>query len=117
MISLLKPIIVKIFSNLRLERVKERVKKNFEYAVKDDEIILDVIFGFDEKSQVVVVLTNNHLYVVGDILIHKIRRDHIEQINETKGLFARLIEVKTKDKAEYFKVYSKRGVKSLKEWL
>jgi predicted transcriptional regulator len=117
MISFLKPLIVKIFSSINLEKIRERVKKNFEYVVKDDEIVLDVIFGYDNKSQVIVIMTNNHLYVMGDILIHKIKRNNIEDISVVKGLFAKLIKVTTIDDTQYFKVYSKRGANALKEWL
>ena len=113
----LRPLIAKIFSSISVEKIKERVKKNFEYVVNDDEVVLDVMFGYDEKSNVVVVTTNKHLYVLGDILIHKIRKDHIIEINVSKGLFARLVEIKTSNSTDYFKVYSKRGTKSLREWL
>lgn len=105
-------------SVVSIEGIKERAKKNFEYVVNDDEVVLDVMFGYDEKSQVIIVLTNKHLYVLGDIVIHKVKKNEILEIMDYKGLVTKLIEVQavTEDPV-YFKVYSKRAVKALKEWL
>lgn len=113
-----KALLRQLFSLISIESIKERVRKNFEYVVNDDEVVLDVMFGYDEKTQVIIVLTNKHLYVLGDTIIHKVKRNEILDMLEYKGLVSRLIEVLTvTEDPIYFKVYSKRAVTALKEWL
>lgn len=113
-----KALLRQLLSLISIESIKERVRKNFEYVVNDDEVVLDVMFGYDEKTQVIIVLTNKHLYVLGDTIIHKVKRNEILDMLEYKGLVSRLIEVLTvTEDPIYFKVYSKRAVTALKEWL
>lgn len=113
-----KALLRQLLSLISIESIKERVRKNFEYVVNDDEVVLDVMFGYDEKTSVIIVLTNKHLYVLGDTIIHKVKRNEILDMLEYKGLVSRLIEVLTvTEDPIYFKVYSKRAVTALKEWL
>lgn len=112
----LKPLLKQLLSLVSIENLKERVRTNFEYVVNDDEVVSDVMFGYDEKSPVTVIATNKHLYVLGDVVIHKVRKDEILEVIDYKGLVAKLVEVQALEETVYFKVYSKRAVKTLKEW-
>lgn len=113
----IRTLITSLLSLVSIDKIKERAKKNFEYVVNDDEVVLDIMFGYDEKTQVIIALTNKHLYVLDDTIIHKVKRDEILEIVDFKGLISKLVEVQLLDETVYFKVYSKRAVKALKEWL
>lgn len=115
-LKMIKILIARLFSLINVGSLLERLKKNYEYVVKDDEVILDVMLGFDEKQPVIIVKTNKHVYVLADDVIHLIRKSAVISIDSQKGLLSTLVEFETIDEPIYFKIFSKRALKSLKEW-
>ena len=89
--------------------------------LSDDQVVQNVIIGFDDKQIVIVTLTNKKLYVIGDTIIHEVNKEDIYEISQAKGMLTSLVELVTvKDDIEsvFFKVFTKkRAITTIENWL
>lgn len=109
--------VIAFFTSKETKRKINAVKTNFGSILKDDdEIVQDVLFGYDEAEQVVIVLTNKTLYVIGERLLHSVEKSHIVSITESKGFFSNLVAIQCMNEDVYFKVYFKSFVNKIKDW-
>lgn len=118
--NIVKVVMGKLVAFVTSKETKEKiknVKNNFGNILKDDdEVVQEVLFGYDEDTQVVIVLTNKSLYVIGDRLMHSVEKAHITNISDSKGIFSSLVAIDTMEEQVFFKVYFKSFVKKIKDW-
>lgn len=106
-----------LLSIVSSERFKERVTQNLQALIKDDQVVEEVFFGLDEYQPVVIAATNKELLVIGDHVIHCISKQDIIEFHQTKGIFVKLIEVQAVKEQAYFKVFSNKPFKKLRDWI
>ena len=120
-LNLLKKAALLSVELLNSERIKKRIASNMQALLSDDQVVQNVIIGFDDKQIVIVTLTNKKLYVIGDTIIHEVNKEDIYEISQAKGMLTSLVELVTvKDDIEsvFFKVFTKkRAITTIENWL
>lgn len=109
-----------ILELLSSKKVKDRIALNMETLLTDDQVVQEVLLGMDEKQPVIIALTNKRLLVIGDTLIHDVKKEEILDMFSTRGvLFSHLIEVSNvgENTTVYFKVFTKKSITKIKDWL
>lgn len=118
--NLLKKIALLSVELLESERIKKRISANVQALLTDDQIVQKVIIGYDERQLVVIALTNKKLYVIGDTILHEVKKDEIYELVSSSGMLSSLVELVTiKDEIEsvFFKVFKKKTITIIEDWL
>lgn len=106
-----------LISAISSDRFQKRCKDNLQVILQDDQVIEEVLVGFDDNQLVLITATNKGLLVVGDTIIHSLNKDDIIDIDLTNGILLKLVTVQTVNETVYFKVFSKKAINKLKYWL
>lgn len=118
MFKIFKTIALLIIDLLNSDYLRKLFISNVNVLLTDDEIVQQVVAGYDNKQLVTILMTNKKLYVLGDEVIHEVEKSHINEMVLTNGKLSKLIElISVNDEFAFFKVFTKRAIRRIEDWL